>query len=219
MRHKINPSTMPGIDKVHAKIALLVQQSPERRILITHLVKLLYALELKSLAERNKRFTDVRFIHDHYGPNAPEVELILKDKALFKQEIENGRIYYSVKTSKKDVVSKISIRDQNFINAFASEFYTYKFSDKADPHNAGGLLGYAYNTLPFIETKFKEEIRFENYFESPMIDKVLIKDKDFARYQEQAIKLSEEISPLFTTAGRDRLNERLRGKKLRHDPR
>ncbi|EMY76085.1 PF13274 family protein [Leptospira weilii serovar Ranarum str. ICFT] len=210
MRHKITFNSMSDLIGDSAKIALLVSHSPDGRILVTHLVKMLYALELKSLAEKEKRITNIRFIHDHYGPNVPEIELILNNDKLFKIETENGKTFYSVKKSLKELETQISSKDVQLISSFAKEFYLYKFSDKEDPHNAGGLLGYAYNTLPFIETKFKEEILFERYTSTPLIDKVLIKDKDFLRYQKQSNKLSEDISPLFTQAGRERLRARLR---------
>ncbi|BDA80181.1 hypothetical protein LPTSP3_g31110 [Leptospira kobayashii] len=199
---------MKAGSKIDSKIAFLISFFPNKRIAITHLVKLLYALELKSIAEKKRRFSQLKFIHDHYGPNIPEIESILSSSFFEVQFDEDQKYYYSnFKSNTKE--TKFSTEEAKFIEEFALEFREYRFSGKGDPRNAGGLLGYAYNTEPFIETKFKEEINFEKYIGNSFIDKVLIKDKDFERYKTQALKLSEFITPLFTQEARNKMRTRL----------
>lgn len=193
---------------IDSKIALLISYFPNKRLAITHLVKLLYALELKSIATKNKRFSKLKFIHDHYGPNIPDLELVLSS-SLFEQKYDDNQKYYYSSNKYLNPENNLSIEEVNFIDEFALEFKDYSFSGKDDPRNAGGLLGYAYNTEPFIESNFKEEINFEKYIGKPFIDKVLIRDKDFEKYKTQSNKLNDFIAPLFSEKAQYKMIERL----------
>ena len=89
------------------KIAFLIRRAWNSRISATHLVKILYAAELRWIARKQERFTNFEFIHDRYGPNIPEIREFLDSHPQFSGDLSGEVIYYRTELSQKEINSQL----------------------------------------------------------------------------------------------------------------
>lgn len=150
------------------KIAYLLNSSQRKAQDYTHIVKLLYIAEIISIDKQKKRFTAFDFKHYKFGPMIENLDLIMNFSGMFDKD-SNG-LYFS-KCLVDDIIEKLSCFEKEILDAVIKKWDGIPVNTKKNG-NKSGLLGYIYNTIPFITTGYNEVIKFERFFSTPHISKI-----------------------------------------------
>jgi len=156
----------------------------------TAIIKVVYLGEIMSIEQNGERLTDATFIHYNHGPFSTEVA-----------DVWN----LSNKTQEADLtgISQNKIKIINNLLEEIAPYARYRFKGSL----LDSLMNKVYKTRPFLETKFKDVIKFENYIGKSFISKVVINSKDYKKISNpdykprnsKAKKKLDELMEFFNT--------------------
>jgi len=130
----------------------------------TAIMKVVYLGEIMSIEENGERLTNATFIHYEYGPFSTEV----------------ADIWNLTNKTQEVSLTGISQNKINIVDNLLKEIAPYaKYNFKGSLFDS--LMNKTYKTRPFLETNFKEIIKFEDYIGKPFISKVVINSKDYKK--------------------------------------
>ena len=148
-----------GSEKI---VDYLINKFPE--IGKTAIMKVVYLGEIMSIEENGERLTNATFIHYDYGPFSTEVADV-----------------WNLHSKTRDTsLTGISQSKINIVNSLLEEIAPYaQYNFKGSLFDS--LMNKAYKTRPFLETNFKDVIKFEDYIGKSFISKVVINSKDYKK--------------------------------------
>ena len=172
------------MDSVSEKIIdYLIHKFPE--IGKTIIMKVVYLGEIMSIEENGERLTNATFIHYDYGPFSKEV----------------ADVWNLSNKSQKISLTGVSQNKINIINSLLKEIAPYaQYNFKGSLFDS--LMNKAYKTRPFLETKYKDVIKFEDYIGKSYISKIVINSKDYKKisnpdYKPKSSKAKKTIDDLM----------------------
>lgn len=138
------------------------------------LTKLLYLCELESITRFKERFSDFKFTHYKHGPAIFNIYGFLT-------MLENSHIL-TIKEDQFVLDKDIEDKEKLEILHTVEEKWAYVKEGigfgRLSTKNTKNLLRTVYSSEPFIDTRYSEEIKFENYI-GKEINKVLITPEEY----------------------------------------
>ena len=169
-----------GSEKI---VDYLIHKFPE--IGKTTIMKVVYLGEIMSIEVNGERLTNATFIHYDYGPFSTEV----------------ADVWNLSNKNQKISLTGISQNKINIVNNLLTEIAPYaQYSFKGSLFDS--LMNKAYKTRPFLETNYKDIIRFEDYIGKPFISKIVINSKDYKKisnpdYKPRSSKAKKTLDDLM----------------------
>jgi uncharacterized protein YwgA len=145
------------IERIAEIIAYILQIMGGEIFSKTKLVKLLYLLDFEKAAKGESNYTQIRFNSYYYGPYSDDIEeaiFYLKDIGCVSVDHQismSGNPYFHIRLIRLPDLGQITDIDR-------SEIYDHLRDYKSKSLNE--LLEITYNTEPYKETPFGEEIKF-----------------------------------------------------------
>jgi uncharacterized phage-associated protein len=152
----------------------------------TVLQKIVYLSELEAIEEYGKRFTDIEIKHYNYGPFAASLQPeVIEEHINCRYE---NKHYYTQEGPNKEGIDKDLLSIADTIIEKVRRYAEYDFSGKVFED----FINKAYHTLPFQETPFGNEIKFEKYIGNKFINKMVVDNKTYKRLINPDIKLQNK---------------------------
>lgn len=177
------------------KIYYIIHQLNLQNKDITWINKILYACELKSIATFKRRFSDFSILHYEHGPFCPEL-----------YEIKEHYRENNIGDTFEQVANKLDDNEKILIDEIITK---WKTRGLGSAKQRLGLMGYVYNTLPFVLTPFGKQIEFEKYFDDELIDDPLIKKKEYKTLDNYIERNKDTLLEMIDTIDFDKLEKEI----------